>query len=260
MMKNNFKKMEVKISYFEYPKKAGVTEGSEKDIFSIKDVHFEGFPGELIGIVGLSGCGKSTLLNILAGNILAINADVCLYMEKDSHEYQLHLKDLDKYRREVSIVSQDSHIFSESLMFNITLKREMPADFLKEWEFLCENIPYLKLWNLGPNDQVVPNRLSLGQRQLLAGVRACYLKKNIVFFDEISSALDSDLEFSLRKLVLLIQKFSLTIIVAHRVETIISADKILVMDKGRVIDSGKHDLLITHSQVYQDFIRELSHS
>jgi ATP-binding cassette subfamily B protein len=100
----------------------------------------------------------------------------------------------------------------------------------------------------------------LGQRQLLAGIRACYLKKNIVFFDEISSALDSELELALRNLVLLIQKISLTIIVAHRVETIMSADKIFVMDKGRVIGSGKHKELMDTSEVYQNFIGKLSHS
>ena len=145
-------------------------------------------------------------------------------------------------------------------MFNITLKRIEPEDFKTNWDFLVENIPYLKTWGLGPNDLIVPSSLSLGQRQLLAGVRACYIKKNIVFFDEISSALDSELEYSLRKLVLIIQKFSLTIIGAHRVETIVNANKILVMDKGRVTDSGNHASLSTTSVVYQDFIHELSQS
>lgn len=259
-----FQKMKVDLDYFEYPKRIGKTEGaaegSDRKEFSLRDIHFEGFPGELIGIVGLSGSGKSTLLNILAGNTLAPNAEVSLLMGTPSEGYELHLRDLDEYRKEVSIVSQESHIFSESLMFNITLKRTQPHDFVENWNFLLDNIPYLKSWGLGPNDLVIPSSLSLGQRQLLAGVRACYIKKNIVFFDEISSALDSDLEYALRKLVLLIQEFSLTVIVAHRVETIINADKILVMNKGRVIDSGKHSELIVRSVVYQDFIRELSHS
>ncbi len=254
-----FQKMIVDLDYFEYPKRVGAVEG-ERELFSLADIHFSGLPGELIGIVGLSGSGKSTLLNILAGNILAPKADVKLVMGSSGETYELHLKDLEEYRREVSIVSQDSHIFSESLMFNITLKREMPVDFMETWSFLTDNIPYLKTWGLAPHDQVVPSKLSLGQRQLLAGVRACYIKKNIVFFDEISSALDSDLEYALRKLVLLIQKFSLTIIVAHRVETIVKAEKILVMEKGRVKDTGIHDELITRSKVYQDFIHELSHS
>lgn len=255
-----FLKMKVDIERFVYPPRKGVVAGDEREHFSLADIHFEGSSGELIGIVGLSGSGKSTLLNILAGNILAPEADVRLLMGRSDDGYELHLRDLDEYRREVSIVSQESHIFTESLMFNITLKRVEPADFREQWNFLTENIPYLKSWGLGPDDIVVPQSLSLGQRQLLAGVRACYIKKNIVFFDEISSALDSDLEYSLRKLVLLIQQFSLTIIVAHRVETIVNADKILVMDKGRVTDMGIHQELLLHSKVYQDFIGELSHS
>lgn len=255
-----FLKMKVDIERFEYPLRKGVNAGDEREHFSLANIHFEGSPGELIGIVGLSGSGKSTLLNILAGNILAPDADVRLLMGRSDDGFELHLRDLDEYRREVSIVSQESHIFTESLMFNITLKRTEPVDFREQWNFLTENIPYLKTWGLGPDDIVVPHSLSLGQRQLLAGVRACYIKKNIVFFDEISSALDSDLEYSLRTLVLLIQEFSLTIIVAHRVETIVNADKILVMDKGRVTDMGIHGELLLRSKVYQDFIRELSHS
>ncbi len=255
-----FLKLSVRLKYFEYPKRKGAPETSERDIFKLTDIDFDGLPGELIGIVGLSGSGKSTLLNILAGNILAPNADIKLLMGTKIQSFEIPILDLDGFRREVSIVSQESHIFSESLMFNITLKRSMPEDFIANWDFLVENIPYLKSWGLKPDDMVIPSQLSLGQRQLLAGIRACYIKKNVVFFDEISSALDSDLEYALRKLVLLIQKFSLTIIVAHRVETIMNADKILVMDKGRVANSGTHNSLIKESTVYQDFIQELSHS
>jgi ATP-binding cassette subfamily B protein len=107
---------------------------------------------------------------------------------------------------------------------------------------------------------IKPNELSLGQRQLLAGVRACFLKKNVVFIDEISSALDSDLELALRKCILLIQEHSLTIIVAHRIETIIHANSILVMERGEILASGKHQELLKSSPVYQQFIQELSHS
>jgi ATP-binding cassette subfamily B protein len=110
------------------------------------------------------------------------------------------------------------------------------------------------------HEKITPGNLSLGQKQLLAGIRACYLKKNVVFFDEISSALDSDLERALRECILLIQEFSLTIIVAHRVETVMEADTILVMENGRVIGSGKHSELLKSSSVYQEFIQELSHS
>ena len=260
-------KFDVRVPSFSYPKRVNKNaDGAEevRDFFNLQDIYFEGRPGELIGIVGLSGSGKSTLLNILAGNLIASEAVVDLTMKSEEGEYHLTISDLDEYRREVSIVSQESHIFSESLIFNITLRRELaPAEvehFLREWKHLEESIPYLKTMGLSANEKIIPNKLSLGQKQLLAGVRACYLKKNIVFFDEISSALDSELEYALRKCILLIQEFSLTIIVAHRVETIIGADKILVMEKGRVVDSGNHAELISKSKVYQDFILELSHS
>lgn len=257
------KEFNVNIAYFEFPKKKN-TEVSGGQHFSLQKIEFQGLPGQLIGIVGLSGSGKSTLLNILAGNILAPQAQVELRMQGIQGEYTLALKNLDEYRREISIVSQESHIFTESLLFNITLKRDCSdaeiAHFEKEWERLQNDIPYLKTMGLNTHERINPGKLSLGQKQLLAGVRACYLKKNVVFFDEISSALDSELELALRECILLIQEVSLTIIVAHRVETIINADQILVMNKGRLVGSGKHADLISTSSVYQEFIRELSHS
>lgn len=261
--RSKLKQLKVNIPNFTYPKRKNVDD-NEREVFSLENIAFNGSPGELIGVVGLSGSGKSTLLNILAGNIIAPSALVLLEMQKDNIDYTLRINDIDLYRQEVSIVSQESHIFSESLFFNITLKnngsKEEIEHFTNNWHFLEQNIPYLKTMGLEVFKKIDPQALSLGQRQLLAGVRACYLKKNIVFFDEISSALDSDLELALRKCILLIQRFSLTIIVAHRVETIISADKILVMDKGRVKDSGRHEELLENSIVYQEFIRELSHS
>jgi ATP-binding cassette subfamily B multidrug efflux pump len=260
-------KLDVNISKFTYPKRVKKNADDKEEVrdnFSLENIKFQGHPGELIGIVGLSGSGKSTLLNILSGNIIASEAIVDLTMKVDEKQYHLAIRDLDEYRREVSIVSQESHIFSESLIFNITLKRDLVQDevehFERTWLGLEESIPYLKTMGLKTLEKINPSELSLGQKQLLAGVRACYLKKNIVFFDEISSALDSELEQALRVCILLIQKFSLTIIVAHRVETIIGADQILVMDKGRVISSGKHSELLELSPVYQEFIRELSHS
>lgn len=249
--KDEFVKYQVNLHEFSYPIREG-----DKDSFKLEEIAFEANKGELIGIVGMSGSGKSTLLNILTGTLKCKGLEVLINKSLST----ISIDNIGEYLQEVSLVSQESHIFTETLKFNITLSYDEDSKFAESFKFFEQNIPYLKSWNLNSDTIIHPEKLSLGQRQLLAGIRALYLKKNIVFFDEISSALDPELELSLRKLVLLIQKNSLTIIVAHRVETIISADKILVLKDGRLLDSGKHDELNIRCNEYLKFIEELSHS
>lgn len=248
-----FKEFKVDIPHFEYKTN---NMNSEREKFFLSDIKFNGQIGDLIGIVGLSGCGKSTLLNILSGNLKLDSGEVIIKCD----QREISLSDLEAYQHEVSLVSQESHIFSASFQFNITMSLTDDPDFDLKFDEFKKQIPYLEKWGIKGKDHIDPSKLSLGQRQLIAGVRALYLNKNIVFFDEISSALDPVLELSLRKTVLLIQKNSLTIIVAHRIETIMEANKILVMEKGRIINSGIHKELINSSEVYQKFIEELSHS
>ncbi len=255
----DFKKMEVSIPFYEYPKSGG-----KEEPFAIRDVVFSGQRGELIGIAGLSGCGKSTILNIVAGNVIPEDVSIELFCGDKKEDHIIYTgKDFDEdlhYREQVGIVSQDSHIFSESLMFNITMEQENSERFENFWSWVFEKIPYLQHWGIGPLDILDQNALSLGQKQLIAAIRSCYLKKTVVLFDEISSGLDSELESALREMVLLVQEFSLTIIVPHRLETIISSDKIIIMDAGKVSAIGKHEALIQSSDIYKEFMTELSHS
>ena len=97
-------------------------------------------------------------------------------------------------------------------------------------------LPYLESWGVKLDDVVDIEQISAGQKQLISALRACYLHKSLVFFDEISSALDSDLEEALRKIVMIIQRQSLTFIVAHRIETVVHSDLILVMKDGEIVD------------------------
>ena len=206
----------------------------------------------------MSGCGKSTVLKILSGSIIPQKGNIKLVGQNKSHSFPGSSSEIIGYREHVGIVSQDSHIFSETLRFNITMTKTHQDGFDDFWSWILEQIPYLKKWDIDLEDKVTPSSLSLGQCQLVSAIRSCYLKKPMVLFDEISSALDSDLEEALRKVILLIQKSSLTIIVAHRIETIIGADLLLVMDNGRVEGSGKHDDLIQTNHVYKQFIQELN--
>jgi ATP-binding cassette subfamily B protein len=247
------KKFEVNIREFCYGNL-----DSEKS-FALKNISFDANPGELVGIVGLSGSGKSTLLRILSTDILCDDSIIKLHTTEDTTiDFSAnHLENLSRYKRQVSIVSQDSHVFSESLEFNITLSSVASADFKAFWRRTKNLIPYISTWGIEPETVIDPKDLSLGQKQLLSALRSCFLTKPIVLFDEISSGLDSELEEALRKLVLLIQESSLTVIVAHRIETIVNANKIIVLSKGETESIGTHKELLKNSATYQEFITQL---
>jgi ATP-binding cassette subfamily B protein len=252
--KLDLKSMNIKVPRFEYPSKDGAKP------FILSDIDVTANPGELIGIVGQSGCGKSTLLKILATDILVEDSEITVESE-DGKELKFSGKssdDLMKYKSQVSIVSQDSHVFSNTLRFNITMAEGKSEGFEQFWKDVTKRIIYLKTWGIKSDDFINPKELSLGQKQLLSALRSCFLSKPIVLFDEISSSLDSELEEALRLLVLLIQKKSLTFIVAHRIETIIKADQILVMENGQIVDRGSHSGLLGTSAAYQGFISQLN--
>lgn len=247
---HDIQKMHVCIDEFSY--------GNDDD-FKLTNIDFTGEKGELIGIVGMSGCGKSTLFKILSCELLASRGQITLKGSDSDIIYNFEKIDsLQQYREQVSLVSQDSHVFTETIRFNITMSVDDEEGFDEFWSYVQQQIPYLRKWGKMPSDIISPKDMSLGQKQLISALRSCYLKKPIVLFDEISSALDSDLELALRKLVLLVQKHSLTIIVAHRLETIKAADKIIVMEDGRIIAKGNHDQLISGNALYQEFLSHLS--
>ena len=236
--------------------RSGISPILAGDGFALKNISFSAKLGELVGIIGRSGCGKSTLLNILAANIVPDKARVRLLFADDRKLDSL--EGIDDYRARVGLVSQESHIFSESLAFNISLQRKPPRDFDDFWADLVEKIPYLAHWGISPGTVLDRKSVSLGQRQLLAAIRAFYLRKAVVLFDEIASGLDSDLEEALRSAALLTRQKSITFIVAHRLETILGADRIWLMRKGEIISTGSHYQLYRKSSIYRDFILQLS--
>ena len=244
-----FDSLEVDVKRFSYPKNNDAG-------FALSSIQFSANSGELVGLVGLSGSGKSTLLKILSTDIVAKDAVIKLNSKDDNSIIfsKDNLQQIESYKKHISIVSQDSHVFTESLLFNITLQTESSERFEAFWLQVQEEVPYLKRWGVTPSTTIYPKELSLGQKQLLSALRSCYLTKPVVLFDEISSGLDSELELALRKLVLLIQSRSLTIIVAHRIETIVNADQIIVLDQGKVERIGCHEVLIKSSTTYQEFI------
>ena len=248
----HFESLEIKVDKFSY--KSTEEKGRE---FSLSNIHLKGKCGELVGIVGSSGSGKSTLLKILSCELLPERGGGRIKTADGAIDFEFNnIEKLQSYREQVSLVSQDSHVFTASLAFNISLDLEDGQHDKIEnfWNDTKVKIPYIESWGITLTDTIDSRKLSMGQKQLLCALRACYLKRPVVLFDEISSGLDSDLELALRQLVLLVQQHALTIIVAHRLETLIHAQKIMVMDKGECHAWGTHLELLGSSSLYRNFV------
>lgn len=219
--------------------------------FKLEEIKFELSRGEVLGILGESGCGKSTLLKLLSGQYHSFSGTITM---DDKVIDASQEKDLRQFSSYVSLISQDSHVFTETLKFNITLGHDQ--GFEEFWELATRSIPYLRRWDLLPADKIIPKTLSMGQKQLLSGLRALFLKKPVILMDEISSGLDSELEAALRDLISFFQSRSMTIIVTHRLETILNSHKLLLLEKGQVLAQGNHDIMRGVPQ-YREFLNHL---
>lgn len=220
--------------------------------FSLEDISFTLKRGQILGILGESGCGKSTLLKLLSGQYQTFDGTIDLDGKVITPSLE---KELRKFSSYVSLISQDSHVFTETLKFNITLGVE--ENFEAFWDMATQRIPYLLRWNVRPEETIQPKSLSMGQKQLLSGLRALYLKKPIILMDEISSGLDSELEAALRDLIKFFQSRSITIIVTHRLETILKSDQLMLLENGKIEAMGSHEELMKTSH-YQNFLKHLN--
>lgn len=220
--------------------------------FKLDEIKFDLKKGEVLGILGESGCGKSTLLKLLSGQYHTFQGTITIDGLVINASDEKALRHFSSY---VSLISQDSHVFTESLKFNITLGADKGFD--EFWLTATKSIPYLERFGLTPADKIEPKSLSMGQKQLISGLRALFLKKPIILMDEISSGLDSELEAALRDLIKFFQSRSMTIIVTHRLETILNSQILLLLEKGKIVASGPHQIMKGFAQ-YQEFLRHLN--
>jgi ATP-binding cassette, subfamily B, multidrug efflux pump len=220
--------------------------------FALENIPFNLQRGQVLGILGESGCGKSTLLKLLSGQYHVFEGSIDIDGRAINPEDEKELRNFSSY---VSLISQESHVFTETLRFNVTMGANDGFDHF--WELAQNSIPYLKRWGLAPDDRVFPKALSMGQKQLISGLRALFLKKPIILMDEISSGLDSELESALRDLIRFFQQRSITIIVTHRLETILNADRLILLEKGHLIVSGTPEELRRNAS-YQEFLKHLN--
>ena len=203
--------------------------------------------GEFVAIVGMSGCGKSTLVNLIprlynpnSGSILINNINI-----KD-------LK-LNTLRDSISYVGQDTILFNDTVRNNIAYGKDNISDIdIIEALEKSYAIDFVNDMPNSINTMIGENGvlLSGGQRQRLAIARAFLKNSNILIFDEATSSLDSVSEKYIQTALNELKLGKTTIIIAHRLSTVESANNIIVMDKGKIIESGSHKNLINNKSYY----------
>ncbi|MEM6596441.1 MAG: ABC transporter ATP-binding protein, partial [Pseudomonadota bacterium] len=214
---------------------------------ALNGVTFTAKAGETTALVGASGAGKSSVFNVLT-RLVDVNAGAVTVGGVSVAE--LPLADL---RRLFAVVSQDAPMFDESLRSNILLAEQgVPPDRLDgilEAAHLSEFVGRLPE---GLETRVGPRggQLSGGQKQRVAIARALLRDAPILLLDEATSALDAESEVRVQAALDTMSKDRTTLVIAHRLATVRAADKIVVMDQGRVIDEGRHEELLARGGVY----------
>ena len=226
---------------------------SYQKLETIKDINFEAKLGKKIAIVGKSGAGKSTILNLIPRFIEPINGGIFI----DGQDIkQVRLSSL---RKNISFVSQNANLFNMSIFDNILYGK---TDACKEEVFDAAEKAYCKDFiNKLPEkfNTIVGEsgtKLSGGQKQRIAIARAFLKNAPIILLDEATSSLDTESE---NKIQLALDKLIVgktTIIVAHRLSTIVDADEIITIHDGKIIETGKHLELVNKGGLYSKLYSE----
>lgn len=218
-----------------------------KDEEVLKGISFKVDKGQTIAIVGSTGAGKSTIINLINRFYEIDSGQICVD-EISVDKYQLL-----SLRKQVAVVLQDVFLFSDSILNNITLKNDNIS--LEEVQQAAKQIGIHDFITSLPNGYHynVKERgamLSSGQRQLIAFLRAYVSKPSILILDEATSSVDSHSEQMIQFATDTITKGRTSIVIAHRLATIKKADKIIVMDKGLIVEEGSHKELLEKEKGY----------
>ena len=226
---------------FSYNRSEGITLDSVS-------LSFEG--GKMTSLVGHSGAGKSTILNLIPRFYDAESGDIII------DNQSIYKSSIQSIRKEISMVSQETTLFDDTILNNIKYAKENASDEevnevakLSFCDEFINNLPKKFETIIGENGV----RLSGGEKQRLSIARAMLKQSSIILLDEATSSLDSETESKIQEALRILTKDKTTIVIAHRLSTILNSNNIYVIDSGKIIDSGKHQDLISKSQLYKSF-------
>ena len=222
---------------------------TESKIKAIDKISFKLNNRKSLGIIGVTGSGKTTLIKLIT-KIYNIEAGEIVFDNNSINEY-----DLECLRKQIGVVSQDSFLFSDSIINNIRFGKEKAT--MKEVEKVCKiagiHNEIIKFSN--GYETILGERginLSGGQKQRICIARALIKEPKILILDDCLSALDNETEEKIILSLKSILKDTTTIISSHRLSSVQNLNEIIVLDKGKIIQKGNHELLINQNGYYKD--------
>jgi subfamily B ATP-binding cassette protein MsbA len=214
----------------------------------LHDVNIEVKPGETVALVGLSGAGKTTVINLLSRFYEATSGKIAI------DGVDIREVTLSSLRSKIGLVTQDLILFNDSVRHNISYgHEERSLDEIIEAAKAAKAHDFIMEFAQGYDTQIGEkgSLLSGGQRQRLAIARAVLKDPPILILDEATSALDSESERLIQLALNNLMRNRTTFVIAHRLSTIMKADRILVIDKGRIVESGTHKELCRKDGIYK---------
>ena len=220
----------------------------EKEVLKSINLKIEG--GNIIALIGHSGAGKTTIMNLIPRFYNASSGEILI------DNQSINKVSLFSLRKNISLVSQDITLFDDTVLSNIAYanseaskEKILEASKFSATHDFVEQLPEKYDTPIGENGV----RLSGGEKQRISIARAILKDAPIILLDEATSSLDADTEHKIQEAIMYLTKNKTTIIIAHRLSTVLRANKIFIIENGKVVAEGNHDYLLENSKIYKNF-------
>jgi ATP-binding cassette subfamily B protein len=222
-------------------------EDDKQPNWTLEQISFELSPGKSLAIIGSTGAGKSSIINILNRFYEISKGEIRI------DDYKLQEIEVGSLRKRMAVVLQDVFLFSGTIMENITLRDPFITEekVIAAAKAIGADTFILKL--PGTYNYQVMERgatLSMGQRQMISFVRALVRDPDILILDEATSSVDPESEQMIQNAIIKLTEKRTSLIIAHRLSTISQVNEILILEKGKIIEKGSPEILLSQSDGY----------